>query len=329
MSPLDLQGLFGKLELRRHENLLVGIETNDDAAIYKINEDVALVITADYITPLTEDPYLYGAIAAANSLSDVYAMGGKPITVLNLCMFPVAAGVETLARILQGGLDKTHESGAILVGGHTVKDDEMKYGLSVNGLVSPKHFTPNSGARLGDKFILSKPVGNGVYFSGSKKKIISDEEFLPVAHKMAELNKVASETMMEFDARGATDITGFGLGGHTLSMAKASRIGIRFFYDEVPRFPKFLELIDKGLMTGLTGPNFKLVENGIEFKGNLSETEKALFWDPQTSGGLFFGIRAKDVDACLKKLHERGIKDARIVAEAFPADKPHLEVVRG
>jgi selenide,water dikinase len=326
---LDLQGLFSKLDLRRNDNLLVGIETNDDAAVYKINEDTALVVTADYITPLIDDPYLYGAIAAANSLSDVYAMGGRPITVLNLCMFPVAAGVDVLAKVLQGGLDKTHEAGALLVGGHTVKDDEMKYGLSVNGLVSPKHYTPNSGARLGDQFILSKPVGSGVYITGCKRKFISDEELVPVAQKMAELNKVACETMMEFDARGATDITGFGLGGHTLSMAKASKIGIRFFYDAVPRFPKSLELIDKGVMTGLTGPNFKLVEGGIEFQGNFSETEKALFWDPQTSGGLFFGVQAKDADACLKKLHERGIKDARIVGEAFKTGTPHLEVVRG
>ncbi len=324
-----MQGLFNEISPRRNENLLVGIETSDDAAIYKISDEAAIVVTADYITPFIDDPYLYGQVAAANSISDVYAMGGRPITVLNLCMFPVAAGKETLAKVLQGGLDKTHESGALLVGGHTVKDEEMKYGLSVNGLVHPKRYTPNSGARLGDKFILTKPIGSGVHITGARKGILANEELLPIAHKMAELNKVACETMMEFEAGGATDITGFGLAGHTLSMARASKIGIRFFYGAVPRFPKTLDLIDQGVMTGLTGPNFQLVQGGIEFKDGFSPTEQGLFWDPQTSGGLFFGVRAKDADACLKKLHERGVKDARIVAEAFPSDPPRLEVVRG
>ncbi len=328
MSPLDLQGLFSQLQLKRNDNLLVGIETNDDAAVYKISEETAIVVTADYITPFIDDPYLFGAVAAANSISDVYAMGGRPITVLNLCMFPVKAGVDTLAKVLQGGLDKTHEAGALLVGGHTVKDDEMKYGLSVNGIVSPKHFTPNSGARLGDRFILSKPVGSGVYVTGGRKGLVSPEELLPVAHKMAELNKVACETMMEFDARGATDITGFGLAGHTLSMAKASKLGIRYFYESIPAFPRSVELIGLGVMTGLTQPNHDLVASGLEFKGPFTEAEQGLMWDPQTSGGLFFGVQGKDADACLKKLHERGITDARIVAEAFKTDKPHLEIVR-
>jgi len=325
---VDLQGLFSKLDLRRDPNLLVGIETNDDAAVYKLSEDSALVVTADFITPLTDDPYLFGQIAAANSISDVYAMGGRPITVLNLCLFPVKAGVDALGEVLRGGLDKTHESGAILVGGHTVKDEEMKYGLSVNGLVNPKHYTPNSGARPDDVFILTKPVGSGVYIWGNRNQTVSNEEFLPIARKLAELNRVACETMMEFDARGATDITGFGLGGHSLGMAKASKIGIRFFYDAIPKFPRTLALIDAGGTTGLTGPNKKLLEGRIRFAGSITPTEQGLMWDPQTSGGLFFGIRRKDVDACLKKLHERGVSDARIVGETFPTDTPGLDVVR-
>jgi selenide, water dikinase len=325
---VDLQGLFSKLNLRRDPNLLVGIETNDDAAVYKLSEESALVVTADFITPLIDDPFLYGQIAAANSISDVYAMGGRPITVLNLCMFPVKAGADVLAEVLRGGLDKTHEAGAILVGGHTVKDDEMKYGLSVNGLVDPKRYTPNSGARQGDVFILTKPVGSGVYVWAHRNKTLSTEEFLPVARTLAQLNKVACETMMEFDARGATDITGFGLGGHSLGMAKASKLGIRFFFDQIPTFPRFGELVDAGGTTGLTGANKKLLEGSLDFQGEISATEQALMWDPQTSGGLFFGIQKKDVDACLKKLHERGVTDARIVGESFAADKPHLSVVR-
>jgi selenide,water dikinase len=325
---VDLQGLFSKLELRRDPNLLVGIETNDDAAIYRLGEDSALVVTADFITPPVDDPYLFGQIAAANSISDVYAMGGKPLTVLNLCMFPVKAGAEVLGEILRGGLDKTHESGALLVGGHTIKDEEMKYGLSVNGLVNPKHYTPNSGARADDVFILTKPVGSGVYIWAQRNQKGPPEDMDVVARSMATLNRIACETMMEFDARGATDITGFGLGGHSLGMAKASKLGIRFFYDAIPKFPKSLALIDAGGTTGLTGPNKKLLEGSLEFQGTFSPTEQTLMWDPQTSGGLFFGIRRKDVDACLKKLHERGVADARIVGEAFASDRPRLEVVR-
>jgi len=325
---VDLQGLFSKLDLRRDPNLLVGIETNDDAAVYKLSDDAALVVTADFITPFIDDPYLFGQIAAANSISDVYAMGGRPITVLNLCMFPVKAGVEALAEVLRGGLDKTHESGAILVGGHTIKDDEMKYGLSVNGLVDPNHYTPNSGARGDDVFILTKPVGSGVYVGGSKKDLVSSEELRAVALKMAEPNKTACETMMEYDARGATDITGFGLSGHVLGMAKASKLGIRLYYDALPKFPRSLELIAAGMTTGLTPANKKLVEGSVDFNGTFTAPEQELIWDPQTSGGLFFGIRKRDVDACLKKLHERGVADARIVGEAFVADRPHLEIVR-
>jgi selenide,water dikinase len=314
--------------LKRDANLLVGIETNDDAAIYRLNDEQAVVLTADYITPLVDDPYLYGAVAAANSISDVYAMGGRPFAVLNLCMFPVSAGVDALAQVLQGGLDKTHEAGAFLVGGHTVKDEEMKYGLSVTGLVNPKHYTPNSGARRTDRFILTKPVGSGVYITAYRKNQVSKDEFLPVVHKLAELNRVACETMMEFDARGATDITGFGLGGHTLSMAKASKIGIRFFYDQILAFPRSLEFIGQGVPTGLTAPNAQLIADGAEFKGRFDDAQRGLFTDPQTSGGLFFGVNAKDADACLRKLHERGVTDARIVAEAFDADRPRLEIVR-
>jgi selenide,water dikinase len=215
------------------------------------------------------------------------------------------------------------------VGGHTVKDDEMKYGLSVTGLVDPAHFTPNSGARATDRFILTKPVGSGVYITGhAKKGLVSKEEFLPVGRAMAELNRVAAETMMEFDARGATDITGFGLGGHTLSMARASKIGIRFFHGQLPVFPRSIELIGSGVPTGLTAPNAQLVAGGIEFKEAFDEAQRGIYWDPQTSGGLFFGVNAKDADACLRKLHERGVKDARIVAEGFATDRPRLEVVR-
>lgn len=314
--------------MQRNNDVLVGIETNDDAAIYRTAPDQAIVLTADFITPFIDDPFLFGQVAAANSISDVYAMGGRPVAALNLCMFPVAAGREVLSKVLQGGLDKIHEAGAVLLGGHTVKDDEMKYGLSVTGLVHPDRYTPNSGARVGERFILTKPVGTGVYIQGAKKGVVSDAELRPVALKMAQLNRIACETMLEFDVRGATDITGFGLGGHTLSMAKASKLGLRFFHDRIPVYPRTIELLGQGLKSGLTGPNAQLLAERATFQGAFSDAEKGLYADPQTSGGLFFGVPAKEADACLKKLHERGVADARIVAESFASEVPRLEIVR-
>jgi selenide,water dikinase len=325
---VDLQGLFDKLRPARDAHLLVGIETNDDAAVYRLTDDIALVVTADFIPSPVDDAYLFGQIAAANSISDVYAMGGRPLTALNLCMFPAKAPAELLAEILRGGLDKIHEAGALLVGGHSVKDEDLKYGLSVNGLVDPKRFTPNAGAKAGQVFLLTKPVGTGAYVQANRKGAVPDAELLPVARKMAELNRVASETMLEFGATGATDITGFGLGGHALGMAKASKIGIRFRYGEIPRWPRAVELLEAGMTTGLTPSNQANLEGRLDFQGSFSDAEKGLFSDPQTSGGLFFGVAARDADACLRKLHERGAADARIVAEAFETDRPRLEVVR-
>lgn len=326
---MDLQGLFQAIQPKRDKNLLVGIETMDDAAVYQLNEETALVVTADYITPIVDDPYLFGAVAAANSLSDVYAMGGRPITALNLCNFP-ARGVEleTLGKILQGGLDKIHESGSLLVGGHTVKDDELKYGLSVNGLVHPKKFTPNSGAVAGDKVVLTKPLGTGVHISAGKKGLIPREVLMPVVESMATLNKAACEAMVQFEAKGCTDITGFGLAGHCLGMARASRVGIRFFSGQIPRFPNTLDLIAEGVATGVTESNATLAGDSLSFDNAVSHEERGVFFDPQTSGGLFIPIRARDAEALVKELHQRGVAVAAIVGEVFACDRPHLEVVR-
>lgn len=306
----------------------MGIETNDDAAVYRLTDDSALVVTADFIPSPVDDPYLFGQIAAANSISDVYAMGGRPVTALNLCMFPAKAPSELLAEILRGGLDKIEEAGALLVGGHSVKDDDLKYGLAVNGLVDPRRITPNAGTKPGQRLILTKPVGTGAYVQANRKGAITDAELLPVAKAMAELNRVACETMTEFGATGATDVTGFGLGGHALGMAKASKLGIRFFWDAIPKHPRAVELLGQGMTTGLTPSNKANLEGRLEFRGAFTEAEQGLFSDPQTSGGLLFAVAAKDADACVKKLHEHGVAAARVVGEAFESGPPKLEVVR-
>ncbi len=329
MSPVDLKGLFQKLDPTSDPRLLVGIDTMDDAGVYRLNDDLALVVTVDYITPVIDDPLWFGRVAAANAISDVFAMGGKPITALNLCNFP-GEGIDLadLALILRGGEEKIRESGAVLAGGHTVRDEELKYGLSVNGLVHPDKVTGNAGARAGDLFVLTKPLGTGVHITASKKGLIDPDTMRPVVETMATLNRVASEVMVEFGSRCATDITGFGLGGHTLSMAKASGVGIRFRFDALPRFPDTLDLIGKGVKTGVTASNRELVEGGIKFDGVFEETEKTLFVDPQTSGGLFIAVKEAEAEALVKELHARGVSVAAIVAEAFESDSPGLEVVR-
>ena len=232
LGPRLLHEITSTLRPQRNADLLVGMETSDDAAVYRLGDDTALVLTVDFITPVCGDPYRYGQIAAANSISDVYAMGGKPIAVMNVCCFPgQTVAAATLGRILEGGLAKTEEAGAMLVGGHTVRDDEMKYGLSVTGLVHPKKVTPNSGARVGDALILTKPIGTGVAVSAAKQGLLAPEKLRTVLEAMAVLNKVACETMIEFEARGCTDITGFGLGGHAFGMARASRLAMRIASD--------------------------------------------------------------------------------------------------
>jgi selenide,water dikinase len=329
LSPIVLQEITSSLRPKRNDNLLVGMETSDDAAIYRMTDDTALVLTVDFITPVCSDPYLYGQVAAANSISDVYAMGGKPIAVMNLCCFPGRdVDSATLGRILEGGLSKTEEAGAVLVGGHSVRDDEMKYGLSVTGVVHPKKVTPNSGARAGDALILTKPLGTGVHIGAAKRGLLPPEKLAKVIGTMAVLNKVACETMMEFEAKGCTDITGFGLGGHAFGMARASRVSMRIFSDRLPVYPDTRDLLERGITTSVTPTNARNLEGKVTFADDVTEPERQLFYDPQTSGGLFIPIRAKDADALVRTLRERGVEHAAVVGECVASDLPDLEIIK-
>jgi selenide,water dikinase len=330
LSPLVLRDLVRSIAPRGHPELLVGLDPSDAAAVYRVTADLAIVLTLDFITPIFPDPYLFGQVAAANSLSDVWAMGGRPATAMNVCCFP-GKGVdgETLGRILQGGLSKIEEAGAVLVGGHTVRDDELKYGLSVTGFVHPNRIALKGGARPGDLLILTKPVGSGIHVSGAKRGLVPMERLRTVIETLAELNKTAGETMMEFDVRGATDVTGFGLGGHALEMARQAGLAFRIQVDRLPVFPGTLPLLEKGVTTSVTAQNLALIEREMEYDAGVTPAERGLFSDPQTSGGLLIAIRGKDAEALLEKLHRQGVTDARIIGEAFAADAPHLEVVKG
>ncbi len=310
------------------ENLLVSFDTKDDAGVYKISEDQALVLTVDYITPVTDDAFLYGQVAAANSLSDVYAMGGVPLLALNLCNFP-ATGVpkKVLENIIRGGYEKVREAGALIVGGHTVKDEEMKYGLSVVGTVHPDRVVRNSTAKAGDVLILTKPIGTGVMITGFKRKIVSEEVMTRAVQVMAELSKTAAEAMQEVGVNAATDITGFGLAGHGLEMAEGSGVTLRFQIGAIPRFPESVELNRAGLMTGNTEPNRVLAAGKVEVR-NVPDEEESLIYDPQTSGGLLISVPAKRADLLLGLLKKRGVEQAAIVGEVLPQEAVRIILER-
>lgn len=319
------------LKIPLNESVVVGLETADDAGVYRLSDDINLVQTADFITPPLDDPFLFGRIAAANALSDVYAMGGKPVTALNLCCFP-ATGIEkeVLTEILRGGLDAITEAGAVLMGGHTVRDNELKYGLSVTGTVKTADIKRNSTARPGDKLILTKPVGTGVIVSGTQGgQLPPDGAILLAAKNMAKLNDKVSQRMVEFGASACTDVTGFGLAGHAFEMAKGSGVGIRFWASKVPHYPESLDMIRQGILAGPARANRKPVENHLHADPSLSEEMVWLFFDPQTSGGLLIAIAKEKAQKLLEAIRSDGSAEAEIIGEVYASEKPEIAIERG
>ena len=298
-------------------NLLVGIETSDDAAVYRLTDDIAMINTVDFITPPVDDPYWFGQISAANSISDVYSMGGRPLTALNVVMFPSKhLDMGFLKDILRGGHDKVVEAGACLVGGHTVDDEEPKYGLCVNGTVHPDRIITNAGGKPGDVLILTKPLGSGVLFNAvrSGKLPFKDLEHdtLP---SLAALNGPAMETALQFDLHAATDITGFGIAGHTLEMALGSGSKVILHFDRLPFYSDALRMYQKGETTGSNKPNKLLVENNLQIEKNLTKHQEQLLYDPQTSGGLLLSVPAAQANALIAAMAAAGVKTAVQVGE--------------
>jgi len=250
------------------KNLLVGIDTSDDAAVYKINDEVALIKTLDFFTPVVNDPYKYGQIAAANALSDVYAMGGKPLLALNIVCFPNCLDPNILAQIIKGGADKVAEAGAIIAGGHSLEDDEPKYGLSVTGLVNPKKLITNSGARAGDYLVLTKPLGTGIINTGIKGNLAGDETVKNAIEVMSALNKKAAEVMVEVGVSACTDITGFGLLGHAAELARASGVSLQICTKSIPIIEGTKELASMGLIPAGAYNNKNFLAEDIKFEKN-------------------------------------------------------------
>jgi len=318
-----LSELLARLPKNQDPNLLVGFETSDDAGIYKLTDDIAIVTTADYITPPVNDPYVFGQIAAANSISDVYAMGGKPVTCLNLVFFPPKKlEPDVLHQIIAGGLSKITESGAVLAGGHSVEDDEPKFGLAVTGTVHPGKYWSNGGALPGDVLILTKPIGSGVLFNANIKHWVSNEAMNKCIDALITLNKTAAEVMSEFDIHAATDITGFGIAGHGFEMAMASNVCLEIKINDLPIMSEALDMYKKGMSTGVNAYNRKLVNMYTRFDIDLPKWHQEIVFDPQTSGGLLVAVPESQADVLIQKLISSGVLNSRIIGRATHYESP-------
>ena len=276
--------------------LLIGEDVADDAAVYQVRDDLALVQTVDFFTPIVDDPYTFGQIAAANSLSDVYAVGGDPLTALNIVAFPVKTlDADILSDILRGGADKAHEAGVTVVGGHTVEDEEPKYGLAVTGTVDPRRMITARAARPGDMLVLTKPLGTGVIATATKAQAATEEHVAQAVRWMTTLNRGASEAMLQVGARAATDITGYGLLGHLADFCRASRLGASIQASAVPLLPGALEYARQGYVPGGTGTNLTHVQDDLEVDRAIDDLTMRLLADPQTSGGLLVALERQHV----------------------------------
>jgi selenide,water dikinase len=282
----------------------------------------------DFITPPVDDPYWFGQIAAANALSDVYAMGGKPLTALNLVMFPIKKlDMSILREILRGGCDKVFEAGASISGGHSVDDNEPKYGLAVTGVVHPDRILTNCGAKEGDVLILTKPIGTGVLFNACRSKKLPWRDLEVLLPEVASLNKRAIEIALNFDIHACTDITGFGIVGHFLEMAKGSGLQINLFYDKLPFYPNALHMYRRGETTGSNKANRKLAEGFFKKIKELSREEEELLFDPQTSGGLLLSVPSTEADRLITELKRTGIEAVARVGEVVAGPQPSVWVI--
>lgn len=284
------------------ENLIVGLDTSDDAAVYKINNDLAIIQTLDFFTPVVDDPYLFGQIAAANSLSDVYAMGGNPRLAMNIVCFPDCLSPDVLAEILKGGHDKVEESGAILVGGHTVEDDEPKYGLSVTGFVHPDKVLTNGDAKPNDLLILTKPIGTGIINTAIKGELADKKHYDEAVKVMSTLNKSAMEAANKVGINGCTDVTGFGLLGHSLEMAISSSVTLNIDYKSIPLTEGALEYAQMGLVPAGAYSNEAHIGDRVKFNSDIPREILDILYDPQTSGGLLMTVSEDKADSLLEEL---------------------------
>nr|NQU94356.1 selenide, water dikinase SelD [Bacteroidota bacterium] len=311
----ELQKALAELPRVKHPNLLVDIDTHDDGGVYKINDEQALIQTTDFFPPVCSDPYDFGQIAAANALSDVYAMGGQVLTAMNIVLFPAGMDLSILKEILLGGHDKVVESGGVMVGGHTITGDIPVFGLAVTGLVHPDKIVTNDQARPGDILILTKPIGTGVVIAAWKNKLISEKVYRIAVNTMKQLNRRGAEVMEKFGIKCATDITGFGLAGHALKMAEGSSVSLQIDARKIPVINQVMELIDMGVIPGASFRNQEFAEAFCEFESGVDYNHKMLLFDAQTSGGLLMCVPVEKSDQVISDLKDSGYPQSTIVGK--------------
>jgi selenide,water dikinase len=318
IPPKELEEILKYLPLPEDPNILVNIDTHDDAGVYRVNDDLALVFTTDFFPPVCSDPYEFGQIAAANSISDIYAMGGDPVIALNIMMFPSARlPLEAYAQILRGGSDIASEAGLKIIGGHTIDDSTPKYGLAVVGYVHPERIITNTGAMPGDSLILSKPVGTGIILAGQRLGLAGEHDVSEAKKYMKLLNRSGAEVMKKYNIRGATDITGYGLAGHALKMAKAGNVSIELNMRKVPLIANTYLIIDEGCIPGASFRNLEFVENDSHFADDLDYNLKMIACDAQTSGGLLMCVPEKSVKTILTDLNEAGLTSSAVIGKVI------------
>lgn len=306
IGPGILAEVVGRLPAAKDDRLMVGVETADDAAVYRVSDEVALIQTVDFFPPMVDDPFTFGQIAAANALSDVYAMGGEPRLALNVVAFPNCLGAEVLGEILAGGASKVKEAGAVLAGGHSINDEEPKYGLCVSGFVKPDRIWKNGGARTGDVLLLTKPLGVGLINTAVKAGMASEEAERKAVESMSCLNKLAMEVLREVEVHSCTDVTGFGLTGHALETARASGKSLVIETDKLEVLPDALFYASMGLVPEGTYRNKAFNKKDVRLEEQVDEAMEDLVFDPQTSGGLLVSLKREDAENVLVRFAEAG-----------------------
>jgi selenide,water dikinase len=321
MGPAALAQVLRPLRERFHAEeypqLLVGLEGTDDAAVYQVTEEVAVIQTLDFFTPIVDDPYDFGAVAAANAMSDVYAMGGEVVLALNICAFPRDLPLEVVQAILRGGADKVAEAGAVLAGGHTIEDPEPKYGLAVMGLVHPERIWTKGGARAGDRLVLTKPLGVGLITTALKGEVAEPEHVAAAVRSMARLNRGAARAARAAEVHACTDITGFSLLGHGLEMADQSQVALRFHLEALPLLPGAREYAEQSLFPGGSCRNRDAYTDRVRFAPSIPDEMRMLLFTPETSGGLLLAVAPERADTLLAQLRALG-EEGWVIGEAVP-----------
>lgn len=326
LSPELLERVLSRLPRGVNPNVLVGYDKADDAGVYKLSEELAIVQTVDFFTPVVDDPYTFGQIAAANALSDIYAMGGKPLSALCVMAYPLDGDTEVLEQIMRGGLDKMNEADCAVLGGHSVADPEIKFGYAVTGTISPKRILTNAGAKVGDSLILTKKLGTGVLTTALKRGTAGDAEIAGAIESMRTLNRTTCEIALRFRTHAATDVTGFGLMGHGREMALASGVTLEIDSFSLDYLPGALEAAEAGNIPGGLNRNREHAASCVEIHAKLSPAQEALLYDPQTSGGLLIAVDASDSRPLIVVLRDRGVH-ASLIGRVELGPRPPIRIV--